>query len=179
MKKEQLLKELDNLDLPEVEISGHRHRLKMALLDSGCWNKKTIMSKTKRFIPAGILAVVALVAVIADMNGSLSSVSAEELAKKSYQTVAELPADRQEELRRTFGDDVFDNLEGAGKAEDLKMFSFDEYVSEYDLPAEAAENLRNMEFLQYQEADGRKVVIGVDRDNSLVGFMATTDPTAE
>lgn len=179
MNKEHFLKELQDLDLPEAEISGHRHRLKTALLDSGCWNKKTTMLITKKFAPVGILAAVALIAVFVNLNGSLSSVSAEELAKKSYRVMSELPADRQEELKRMFGDDMLSYLENAGKAEDLKVLSSDEYIKQRNLPTEAAENLRNMKFMQYAGADGREVTIGVDQDNSQVGFMATTGPAAE
>lgn len=173
-----MIKELDGLDLPEVEISGHRHRLKMALLDSGYWNKKSIMSTTRRFVPAGIVATIALVAVIANLNGSLSQASAQEVAKKSYQTVTDLPTDQQAELKRMFGDDMLDYLQNAEKNTDLKMLTFDEYISQRNLPAESADNLRNMKFLQYAEEDGKEITIGVDQDNSLVGFIATTNPTA-
>jgi hypothetical protein len=179
MNKEQLIQELQELELPEVEISGHRQRLKMALLDSSCWNKQTSMSKMKKFLPAGVVATIILAAVIVNVSGSLSSASAKGLAKKSYQIVSALPAERQADLRRMFGDDVFDNLQDAGKAEDLKLLTFDEYVKERKLPAESADTLRNMQFLQYEEADGREVTIGVDKDNSLVGFMATTKPAAD
>lgn len=179
MNKEKLIQELQELDLPEVEISGHRQRLKMALLDSDCWNKKTTMSKVKKIMPVGVLATIILAAVIVNVSGSLSSASAEELAKKSYQIVSELPAERQADLKQMFGDNVFDNLQNAGEAEDLKLLTFDEYVKERNLPVESADTLRNMQFLQYEEADGSEVTIGVDRDNSLVGFMATTKPVTE
>lgn len=178
MNKEKLIKELLELDLPAIETSGYRQRLKMALLDSDCWDKKTSMSKMKRFLPAGVVATFVLAAVIIDASGSLSSASAKELAKKSYRIVSELPAERQADLRRMFGDDVLDNLQKAGKAEDLRVLTFDEYVQEQNLPAQAADTLRNMQFLQYEELDGNKVTIGVDPDNSLVGFMATTKSAA-
>jgi predicted metal-dependent hydrolase len=135
MNREQLIRELEELDLPEAELSGHRQRLKMALLDSGCWNKKTSMSIMKRFAPAGVLATIALAAMIVNFSGSFPSVSAQELAKKSYQIVSELPAERQADLRRLFGDDVIDKLQNAGKAEDLKLRTFDELAKEGNLPA--------------------------------------------
>ncbi len=174
MNKTRLIQELRELELPQAELPGHRQRLEAALLDSGSWNKRTLMTRTKRLWPAGALAAFALVTVLANLDGSLSSVSAQELARRSYQTAAELPADQQAELKRLFGDDVLDQLAAAGQATDLQLFTFEEYTSEHSLPAQTSDQLRNMTFLQYAEADGRKVIIGVDRDNSLVGFKATS-----
>ena len=34
MKQEELIKKLENVDLPEIEVQSHRRRLRMALLQS-------------------------------------------------------------------------------------------------------------------------------------------------
>lgn len=89
--------------------------------------------------------------------------------------MTDLPADQQAELKRLFGDDLLDYLQSAGKAADLKLLTSDEYLQERNLAPEAAGKLRNLQFLQYAE-DGKEVTIGVDPNNSLVGFLATTNP---
>jgi len=35
MKEEELIKRLENVELPEIELQSHRRRLRMALLDAG------------------------------------------------------------------------------------------------------------------------------------------------
>ena len=40
MKKEELIKKLEQVELPQVELESHRSRLKMALLDSDTFNKR-------------------------------------------------------------------------------------------------------------------------------------------
>ena len=35
MKEEELIRKLENVELPDIELQGHRHRLRMALLNAG------------------------------------------------------------------------------------------------------------------------------------------------
>lgn len=73
MKKEELIKKLEELDYPAIEVAGHRRRLKMALLSSGFFRKQRVvkffpisnygieLSRSRRIlIPLGILIMVAL-----------------------------------------------------------------------------------------------------------------------
>lgn len=64
MNKDDLIKKLENLDLPEIELPSHQRRLKMALLNSGYFKKQTTMSLLKKFAPIGAVAVIALLAVV-------------------------------------------------------------------------------------------------------------------
>jgi len=54
MKKEDLIKKLENLKTPEIEIQSHKQRLKMALFNSGYFKERTIMFWTKRLVPVGV-----------------------------------------------------------------------------------------------------------------------------
>lgn len=64
MNKNDLIKKLEDLDLPEVELPGHQRRLKMALLTSDYFKKQTTMTLIKRFAPIGAVAVITLFVVI-------------------------------------------------------------------------------------------------------------------
>ena len=64
MKHEDLTKKLENLKTPDIELTGHRRALKMALLNSGRFKKRTVMDWTKVLAPVAtaviLLAVVGL-----------------------------------------------------------------------------------------------------------------------
>jgi len=67
MKHEDFIEKLENLKTPEIELPGHKQALKMALLNSGHFKKRTIMDWAKIFAPVAtavlLLAVVGLFAV--------------------------------------------------------------------------------------------------------------------
>jgi inhibitor of cysteine peptidase len=67
MKHEDLIKKLENLKTPEIELPGHRQALKMALLSSGRFKERTIMDWAKRLAPVAtavlLIAVMGLFAV--------------------------------------------------------------------------------------------------------------------
>jgi len=64
MKHEDLIKKLENLETPEIELLSHKRASKMALLSSGRFKKRTIMDWAKIFAPVAtavlLLAVVGL-----------------------------------------------------------------------------------------------------------------------
>jgi uncharacterized secreted protein with C-terminal beta-propeller domain len=51
MKHADLIEKLENLETPEIELSGHKQALKMALLDSGRFKERTIMNWAKILAP--------------------------------------------------------------------------------------------------------------------------------
>jgi uncharacterized pyridoxamine 5'-phosphate oxidase family protein len=67
MNKEDLIKKLEKLESPEIELQGHKSRLRMALLNSGYFNeerfkiKNLIMNYSKILVPAGIALALLLV----------------------------------------------------------------------------------------------------------------------
>jgi len=67
MKHEDLIKKLENLETPEIELQGHKQALKMALLSSGRFKERTIMDWAKRLAPVAtavlLIAVMGLFAV--------------------------------------------------------------------------------------------------------------------
>jgi len=66
MKHEDLLKKLENLKTPEIELPGHRQALKMALLNSGRFKERSIRDWTKILAPITVaLLLIAVVGVSA------------------------------------------------------------------------------------------------------------------
>jgi len=67
MKHEDLIKKLENLETPEIELPGHKQALKMALLSSGRFKARTIWDWTKILAPVAtavlLIAVLGLLAV--------------------------------------------------------------------------------------------------------------------
>jgi inhibitor of cysteine peptidase len=68
MKNEDLIKKLENLKTPDIELTGHRRALKMALLRSGRFKARTIMDWTKILAPVAtavvLIAVMGVLAVV-------------------------------------------------------------------------------------------------------------------
>jgi hypothetical protein len=57
MKDEDLIKKLENVELPGVELPSHQRRLKMALLESGYLRKRqsaTVLARVKNKIKGGV-----------------------------------------------------------------------------------------------------------------------------
>jgi len=85
MKKEDLIKKLENIKTPDIEIQSHKQRLKMALLSSGYFKEKPIMFWTKRLVPAGITLALILVVGFTVIQPKLQIARAMEIAKNDPQ----------------------------------------------------------------------------------------------
>jgi hypothetical protein len=86
MKHEDLIKKLENLETPEIELSGHKQALKMALLNSGRFKERTIMDWAKILAP--VTAAVLLIAVVGFFNviqPQLQMARAKEITKNDPQ----------------------------------------------------------------------------------------------
>jgi inhibitor of cysteine peptidase len=74
MKHDDLIRKLENLEPPEIELHGHKQALKMFLLNSGRFNQKPIMNWAKVFAPiaaaALLIAMVGLFVVSAPESGA-------------------------------------------------------------------------------------------------------------
>jgi hypothetical protein len=170
MNKDDLIKKLENLDLPEVELASHQRRLKMALLNSGCWKgETTTMSLLKKqIVPvSGIIAIAATIVVLSfTFKGATPQASAQEIAQKSYKAVSSLTSEQQGALNKTTGAlDARNLLEEALSAEDLKVLTYDEFVDQYPPPPDPDGKLSTLKFLQFTHSNGMKVVLGIDQDN--------------
>jgi inhibitor of cysteine peptidase len=68
MKRDDLIKKLENLKTPDIELSGHKRALRMALLSSGRFKARTIMDWTKMLAPVAtavlLIAVMGVLAVV-------------------------------------------------------------------------------------------------------------------
>ncbi|XOB40942.1 MAG: hypothetical protein ACKKMW_02645 [Candidatus Nealsonbacteria bacterium] len=85
MKKKDLIKKLEKVKTPNIEIQSHQHRLNMDLLNSGYFKKKTIMFYTKRLIPAGVALALILVVGFTIIQPKLQIARAMEIAKNDPQ----------------------------------------------------------------------------------------------
>ena len=89
MRKEDLIKKLENIKTPEIEIQSHKQRLKMALLSSGYFKEEKIMNPimfwTKRLVPAGIALALILVVGFNVIQPKLQIARAMEIAKNDPQ----------------------------------------------------------------------------------------------
>jgi inhibitor of cysteine peptidase len=68
MKHDDLIKKLENLKTPDIELSGHKRALRIALLSSGRFKARTIMDWTKMLAPVAtavlLIAVMGVLAVV-------------------------------------------------------------------------------------------------------------------
>lgn len=94
MRKEDLIKKLENIKTPDIEIQGHKQRLKMALLTqhqklrfgtgqgSGCfWNEIML----KKLAPAGVALALILAIGFSVIQPKLQIANAMEIAKNDPQ----------------------------------------------------------------------------------------------
>ena len=108
MKQDDLIKKLENIEIPEIEIQSHKQRLKMALLtrlnfakqnfggqDSGYfWNKIML----KKLVPAGVALALILVVGFSVIQPKLQIARAMEIAKNDPQ-IQQLMKDYGVEIR--------------------------------------------------------------------------------
>ena len=85
MRQEDLIKKLENLKTPDIEIQSHKQRLKMALLSSGYFKEKPIMFWTKRLVPVGVALALILVVGFTIIQPKLQIARAMEIAKNDPQ----------------------------------------------------------------------------------------------
>lgn len=89
MKQEDLIKRLENLETPEIELPGHKQGLRMALLNSGRFNKRTVLDWAKMLAP--VSAALVLIAVVGFFNlvqPQLQIAQAKEIARNDPQVQA-------------------------------------------------------------------------------------------
>ena len=74
MKNDDLVKKLEDLKTPDIELPGHRQALRMALLSSGRFRKRTAMNWARVLAPitAAVLLVAVMGVLAVDRPGPLS-----------------------------------------------------------------------------------------------------------
>jgi len=188
-----IIKKLNRLNLPQVELNSHRQKLRLALMarhnrfNSDYFKINNLMFNTKKFTPVGAIALIAIIAVVSiiSLTGNPSPVSAKEIAEKSFQVVANLSPEDKTALKIKTGLDQF-ALEEAKQAEDLKVLTYDELTNNYPelnddintmvmFPADSNKNdvLKHLTFLQYtKKFDGqvKKIILAINTENDLPVF---------
>jgi hypothetical protein len=170
MQNDDFLKQLENLDLPQIELPTHQRRLKMALLNSGYWEKQPARTRVKKVVPVGTLVAVLAIAGIVSFTGPPSQVSAQDIAQKSYERVVSLPADQQAKVSAKLRLDSRTILQEAYNAKDLKALTYEEYVSSGPVPPDPEGKLHTLQFLQFTKPDGATVTLGIDPKTNLPVF---------
>lgn len=99
MEKEDLIKKLETIEVPEIEVRSHRGRLKMALLtfhnfgekdlSSNPMRRMTMFKKFKKFVPIGVVALVTLLVVGVMLIGKQphSTAYAREMVNNAMETL--------------------------------------------------------------------------------------------
>jgi inhibitor of cysteine peptidase len=121
MKHEDLMKKLENLETPEIELSGHRQALKMALLSSGRFKERTVMNWAKVLAPiAAAVLLITLVGVFPLHRPGSLYLGGNQITKfTSYEQLHEFVntnAGSKQFPRRLFGGDAI--LAPAGEEEE-------------------------------------------------------------
>jgi len=130
MKYEDLIKRLEDLKTPDIELPGHRRALRMFLLSSGRFKERTIMSWAKVLAPiAAAVLLIALVGVFpVDRSGPLYQGGSQISTFASYEQLHEFVktnAGYKQFFWRLSGGDVY--LAPAGAEESAAVPSVTDY----------------------------------------------------
>lgn len=188
-------KNLVALNIPEPDTKQHQVLLRKALLASSHWDKKTNffdfllkggedMTKAKKIITGsiviGVMTIATLFAAFSPLsNKNGQTAYAEQVAQQSYQAVSSLSPDQRTALKEKFRMDSNELLQEAKTAKDLKILTYDQFVSENPKMAQLPPppdgkqrpDLHDAKFLQFTDKSGAKVTIGVDANDDLPVFV--------
>jgi hypothetical protein len=192
MKEKITHSDLEKIPMKPIALPKHQVELRRALLTSPYWQRKQtniflfwkggeeIMRKRK-FASIGIgFAVIALlfIGIIGLMPKNTKTAYAAEVAQKSYNAVVTLKPEQQAELRhKVMGGDPKELLEKAKQAKDLKVLTYDEFVTQQPSPPPGkspdgkSPELQNLKFLQFTDDDGSTVTLGVDPLTNLPSMI--------
>ncbi len=197
--KEELIKRLERLDLPNIKLPRHRQNLNMALLHSGylTLKKQTTMSLMRKFATAGTIALAAAVVAIGIgyfKNPGSSVAYAKQLAQSSYHAVLSLSPAQQIALGNRIGWSVStpaELLREATNANDLSTVSYNQFMHENAQTAvastanttsatsnpSAAADMHNARFLQFTAQNGEVIYLAIEQNNYLP-IMVTVMPSS-
>lgn len=85
MKKQNFIEKLENLELPEIELQGHKLQLRSALLSSKYFKKKTGIFWVQRFVPASLALIFLIALGVTVINPKLMEARALVIARKDPQ----------------------------------------------------------------------------------------------
>lgn len=187
MKRNTTQNNLENIKVQPIAMSHHRTELRRALLTSPYWERKQIhtvlfwkggeaIMKKNKLITGGI-AFAVIVLTVVSLSGFMpkASKTAYAEAQKSYDAVSTLSLEQQNALKHQINiDDPKAMLQKAKNAKDLKILTYEQFASQYPVPpggkspdGKAAPDLHSLNFLQFTNTNGAKVVLGVDPKSDL------------
>lgn len=197
--KEELIKRLERLDLPNIKLPRHRQNLNMALLHSGylTLKKQTTMSLMRKFATAGTIALAAAVVAIGIgyfKNPGSSVAYAKQLAQSSYHAVLSLSPAQQIALGNRIGWNVStpaELLREATNANDLSTVSYNQFMHENAQTSvastanttsatsnpSATADMHNARFLQFTAQNGEVIYLAIEQNNYLP-IMVTVMPSS-
>ncbi|HWY78835.1 MAG TPA: hypothetical protein VNW29_00600 [Candidatus Sulfotelmatobacter sp.] len=155
---------------------------------------ENIMLKNK-IATAGIAFTVVAV-IFVSINALLpknTTAYAEQLAQQSYQKVVNLTPGQLDILKQKVHMDPSELLQEAKNAKDLKALTYDQFVNEYPMikmgystqssnatlgalpphPDTEILDMHSLKFLAFTDANGQKVVVGIDQNNFPVFAFST------
>lgn len=129
MRKEDFIKQLENLDLPEVKIQDHQSRLRRALLNSRQFEKSSfsprLFSRRTAFSMGTFMVAFIVVVTVFGLNPSspvdTAQAEAFEIVRGALQKVRGLPKEQKAALEGQLGQDLNDVLAEASRANDLRF----------------------------------------------------------
>ncbi|OGO15097.1 MAG: hypothetical protein A2Z02_05230 [Chloroflexi bacterium RBG_16_48_7] len=182
MKKKNIKINFKDISVQSIDMQHHREALRKALLTSNYWDKqrepKYLQLKggqkimVKIIVMAAGLALCALVIVLVStivIPNATNTAYAKQVADQSYHAVSNLSSEQLGKLKTKIIGDPHDLLQQARNARDLKVLTYEEFIATNLLPVKngGPADLLDAEFLQFTDADGDKVIIGVDRTSNL------------
>lgn len=155
MNQEDLIKKLENLNLPEVKTAGHQNKLRQTLLNSKKFNesektqfkhgwavlfsRKTIFSMSTLMI--AFIVVGSILGLTPQNSPDVAQAEAMDIVRGALQKVRLLSPEKRIELEATLGKDLNEILAEASKAKDLRWIGtgdmevkFPDVKIERDLP---------------------------------------------
>jgi hypothetical protein len=194
MKKEELVKKLEELSYPEIESASYKRRLKMALLSSRNfdrkgllgffpginWLKELTMFKKITFSVATVAIVAALVVGGVAISGIINSstVSAETLVNRAITQVAAANPQVIQPMESKMQMKLSAFLSDAQQAKDLTII--DKSAVENALAENQVEvvaempNVEAVKYLRFTRNDST-FIFGLDSSNLLVWFAQTPE----
>jgi hypothetical protein len=144
IKQEEYIKQLEHLELPEIETPAHKRQLRIALLSAPrftqsrarrFWNAigNASSMNMKKIIPIGAIALVAVVALVAGVGfqGMTPRADAQQVTRLSLAMVSGLPAEDSSALTAILNADPATILKEAQNASDLTTLTYDQFIALY------------------------------------------------
>lgn len=201
MNNKDIIKQLESIDFPEINMPDRQQQLRVALLKKH--NKKLLFSDffedlsfiimNKKFTFAKVL-VLAVAVVSLSFIGlkEIPKVEAKQIAQNSYNAVASLSTEQLESLKKQIGmmSDPAGLLEEAKNAKDLTTLTYEQLIAENPSISElegisiSSNNkddkvvnisLKDAKILKFTNKEGSEVLVAISPTSNLPVFIAISD----